>query len=119
MKYCWTTISVKDLDASIAFYRDIVKLPVKRRFPVGPGSEIAFLGDGETQIELIKHPHEAPPIGAGISLGFAVDSLDETLAFIAKQGIEVESGPFQPTDQIKFFYVLDPNGVRIQFAQST
>ena len=118
MKYCWTTISVKDLDASVVFYRDIVQLPVKRRFPAGPGSEIVFLGEGETQIELIKYPHEAPPVGEGIALGFAVDSLDETLAFITKHGIEVESGPFQPNDQIKFFYVRDPNGVRIQFSES-
>lgn len=109
---------VTDLEKSIAFYRDIVGLPVNRRFVAGPGSEIAFLGDGETQVELIERIGPASAVGNAISLGFAVDSLDDAMAFVKKHGIEIESGPFQPNDHIKFFYVLDPDGVRVQFSQS-
>ena len=118
MTYCWTTIMVKKLDTSIAFYRDIVGLPVNRRFNAGPNGEIAFLGAGETQVELIQRPSGTFVIGNGITLGFAVESLDKTLAFIADHGIVVESGPFQPNDHIKFFYVQDPDGVRVQFSES-
>ena len=118
MKYCWTTIIVEDLDASIAFYRDIVGLPVNRRYNAGPDVEITFLGAGETQIELIRRSGGPAVIGDGMVLGFAVESLDETLAFIADHGIMVESGPFQPNDHVKFFYVLDPNGVKVQFSES-
>lgn len=118
MQYCWTTIMVTDLKKSIAFYRDIVGLPVNRQFSAGPGGEIAFLGDGETQVELIERMGPASTIGNAISLGFAVESLDQMLTFIANHDIEVESGPFQPNDHIKFFYVLDPDGVRIQFSES-
>ena len=118
MKYCWTTIMVTDLERSIAFYRDIVGLPVNRRFSAGPGSEIVFLGDGETEVELIKRIGPASSVGNAISLGFAVESLDDAMKFVKEHGIEIESGPFQPNDHIKFFYVLDPDGVRVQFSQS-
>src|SRR5690554_4126379 len=116
MKYCWTTIMVSNLEKSIAFYCDIVGLPLARRFSAGPGSEIAFLGDGETQVELIERIGPKSTIGNAVSLGFAVDSLDDALAFVAEHGIKVESGPFQPNDHIKFFYILDPDGLRIQFS---
>lgn len=118
MKYCWTTIQVKDLERSIAFYRDIIGLPVMRRFSAGQFGEIAFLGEGETQLELIERKNEQVEPGRAVTLGFAVDSLDRTLAFIADRGIEIESGPFQPNDHIRFFTVLDPNDVRIQFSES-
>ena len=118
MKYGWTTISVKDLDASVAFYRDILHLPVTRRFAAGPGMEITFLGEGNTQIELIKYPGEPVAVGKGISLGFVVDSLDEALSLMAQKGIEIESGPFEHNPRIKFFYILDPNKVRIQISQT-
>jgi lactoylglutathione lyase len=118
MRYSWTTIMVKDLEKSIAFYRDIVGLPVNRRFQAGPSGEIAFLGEGETQVELIARPGDTSVAGNAISLGFAVDSLDEAMRFLAEHGIGLESGPIQPNDHIKFIYVLDPDGVRIQFSQS-
>ncbi len=118
MKYCWTTLMVKDIEISSAFYRDIVGLPVNRRFSAGPETEIVFLGSGDTQVELIQRKGVNPMVGNAISLGFAVDSLDDTLAFIANQGIAVADGPFQPNEHIKFFYVRDPDGVSIQFSES-
>ena len=118
MRYCWTTLQVRDLEESIVFYQEIVGLPVKRRFSAGPSGEIAFLGEGETQIELFESSGTPLEPGNAVTLGFATDSLDRTLAFIADRGIEIESGPFQPNDHIRFFYILDPNGVRIQFSES-
>ena len=117
MKYVWTTINTDDLETSILFYKEIEGLPVVRRFKT-PDGEIAFLGEGETLIELIKSANPAPKVGPGISLGFAVDSLEETLSFLKRWGVAIESGPFQPNDHIRFFYVLDPNGVRVQFSHS-
>lgn len=117
MRYCWTTILVKDLERSVAFYRDIIGLPIVRRLSGSHGS-IVFLGESDTNIELVEHPHADVVTGNRISLGFAVDSLDAMLKFVASKGIAVESGPFQPNEHIKFFYVLDPDGVRVQFSES-
>ncbi len=106
MRYCWTTIIVKDLERSLAFYCDIVGLPIVRQLS-GAHGNIVFLGDGDTNIELIENPHAAVVTGNRISLGFAVDSLDAMLEFA-----------FRPNEHIRFFYVLDPDGVRVQFSES-
>lgn len=120
MKFCWATINVKNMDESLRFYQDIVGLTIYRRFKAGPGVEIAFLGAGETKVELI-HNEEIKDIkiGENISLGFQVDSVDEMMAFVKEKGIPIHSGPFQPNPNTKFFFVLDPNGLKIQFVETT
>ncbi len=117
MKFCWSTLNVKDLNESIKFYEEIVGLKVVRRFPAGPGMEIAFLGEGETKIELIFNNKIEINVGPDISWGFEVDSVDEMMSFVQEKGIQIESGPFQPSPHSKYFFVLDPNGMRIQFFQ--
>ena len=57
-------------------------------------------------------------IGQDISLGFEVESLDEMLAQLKIKGIDIHSGPFQPNPHLKFFYLLDPNGLRVQLVEN-
>jgi lactoylglutathione lyase len=118
MKFCWTTISVSDMGKSVAFYSEIVGLPVVNRLSAGPDTEITFLGDAETKIELICH-RGGPGIrfGEDISLGFEVPSLDQMMAFIQGKGIPIHSGPFAPNPHTKFFFVTDPDGLKIQFVE--
>jgi len=119
MKFCWTTLMVSDMNDSIKFYQEIVGLQVNRRFDAGPGIEIAFLGDGETKVELIAdEKNENPTIGQNISLGFEVDSIEDMMLFVKEKGIAIHSGPFEPNQHISFFYVLDPNGLKIQFVEN-
>lgn len=119
MKFCWVTLMVKNMDISVKFYNEIVGLKLNRRFTVKPGYEISFMGDGETEIELIcDDSKEAISIGQDISLGFEVKSLDEIMAYVKEKGIAIHSGPIQPNPHVKFFYVLDPNGVKIQFVEN-
>lgn len=118
MKFCWITIQVKDLEESLSFYQDIVGLSLNRRFTGDGGLEIAFLGDGGTQVELLYNPALSDvPVGEQVSLGFRVDSVDEMIKFVTEKGVPVHSGPFQPNLQTRFFFVLDPNGVKVQFVE--
>ena len=117
MSFCWCTVHVKDLDASIQFYENIVGIHVVRRFPGGKDSEIAFLGDGETKLELIGGAGGYS--GAGIAIGFTVDDLDKKLAFVQEKGIPIHSGPFSPNPATRFFYVQDPDGLLVQFVQGS
>ncbi len=118
MKFCWCTITVKDMEESLKFYQEVVGLKLKRRFEAGPGVEIAFLGDGETQIELIcRGNNETVNIGEDISLGFEVNSIEEMMKFVKEKDIDIHSGPFQPNPNAKFFFVQDPNGLKIQFVE--
>ena len=119
MKFCWSTLMVKNLEEALKFYTEIVGLNVDRRFKAGPGVEIAFLGDGETKVELIcNEASKEVGYGKDISLGFEVNSVDEMMAFVKEKGVDVHSGPFQPNPHTKFFYVLDPNGLKIQFVEN-
>jgi len=117
MKFCWCTITTNDLDASIAFYRNIVGLPLQRRFTAGPDMEIAFLGSGETQIELVQDGSKSA-VGSGISLGFEVGSVDAMIAFLSEKGIPILGGPISPNPHVRFFYVQDPSGLKIQFVEN-
>ena len=49
MTLTWTTIHVRDLDQSLAFYHDLLGLPIQERFGP-PGHEIAMLGPEEGQL---------------------------------------------------------------------
>lgn len=119
MKFCWCTIMVRDLEKSVKFYADIVGLPIDRRFPAGPSTEICFLGAGETRVELIcDRSCKDPGRDDSVSLGFEVESLEEKLKFIREKGLQVHSGPFQPNPHVKFFFVKDPDGVRVQFVEN-
>ena len=119
MKFCWVTITVKNMEESLRFYQEIVGLTIDRRFQAGPGVEITFLGNGETKVELICNEEiKDINIGQNISLGFEVDSVDDMMAFVKERGIAIHSGPIQPNPNVKFFYVLDPNGLKIQFVEN-
>ena len=119
MKFNWCTIQVNNMEESLKFYQYIVGLKTDRRFQAGPDTEITFLGEGETKIELVHNKNNSSAnIGADISLGFEVKSLDEKIKFLKENNISIHSGPFQPNPHIKFIYVLDPNGLKIQFAEN-
>ncbi len=119
MKFCWVTLTVNNMEESLKFYQEIAGLTVDRRFNAGPGIEIAFLGDGETKVELICNKAvEKVIIGQDISLGFEVKSVDEMMAFVREKGLAIHSGPIQPNPHTRFFFILDPNGLKIQFVES-
>lgn len=107
------------MNESLKFYEEIVGLTLNKRFNAGPGMEIAFLGDGETKVELICNENNKEiSVGKDISWGFQVKSLDEMIKLIKDKGISVESGPVQPNPHTKFFFIKDPNGLKIQFVET-
>ena len=123
MAYCWTTIHVADLAASIKFYETAVGLRVLRKVEPRPGVAIAFLGFGddenETQVELLCDQNALTyPDSKQITMGFTVDSLKGKMDFLKVIGIEPESEIFEPNPRIKFFYVKDPDNVRVQFVEN-
>ena len=116
MKFVWSTLMVRDLDASIHFYEEVIGWQVSSRFPAGPEIEIAFLGEGETQLDLICNKSKKDiQVGPDISWGFAVDSVEDMMDFVKGKGIAIHSGPFTTGGGSKYFYIQDPNGLKLQF----
>lgn len=118
MKYCWTTIYVKDLIKSIDFYQGVLGLEIHERFHINESTEIVMLGEEDSaQIELIYN-NERSVSSKGLSLGFEVKSLEESLMKIKEKGINDIKGPFSPMPSSKFFFIEDPDGVEIQIVQN-
>ena len=118
MKFCWSTLKVKNLDESLSFYGEVLGLPVNRRFVAGSGMEIAFMGEGETQIELIEvKGKNTTLVGPDISWGFQVESLDSMMEVLEEKGIDIMEGPYSPNPTTRFLYILDPNGFKIQLVE--
>ncbi len=118
MKICWITIYVRDMEESLKFYTQILGLEVKRTFSAGPGMEICFLEGNGTDLELIcDAEHKRVTYGQDISVGFTVDSLDQTIAGLIEKGITRITGPISPNPSISFIFITDPNGLKIQLAE--
>lgn len=114
MKMVHVTIYTDCFEDSIKFYEDIVDLKIQtdlRPF----GGNIVFLAEGEsdTQVELIDEPEKAY-WGAGISMGFHVDDVEAKREEILENGYH-PTPIITPNPQVKFFFVEDPNGVKVQF----
>lgn len=110
---------VKNMEESMNFYNKLLGLPIDRRFKAGPKTDICFLGGKkDTKVELICTEGEDVSFGKDISLGFEVKSLDQMMKMMKENGIEIHSGPMQPNPHVKYFFVLDPNGLKIQFVEN-
>jgi lactoylglutathione lyase len=119
MNFSHVTIPVRDLEASIAFYRDIIGLPVTRRFPGGPDTEIAFVGEGETAVELIHNKkNRAFSLEKGVSLGFETASAGKLRASLLEKGVPEVGDIIQPGPGVRLFFISDPNGVPIEFVET-
>ena len=117
MKISWITIYVRDMEESLQFYTQILGLEVKRTFSAGPGMEICFMEGNGTDLELIFNTeHKDVAYGQDISVGFTVESLDDTIAYLKEKGITRIIGPVSPDPGIRFIFIFDPNGLKIQLA---
>jgi len=119
MKYCWTTILVRDMKESMDFYQGLIGLELNRRFSPREGMDIAFLGKGETQVELIYNESaKESDMGNAISIAFETESLEEFMALLKETGIDIIGKPIQANPHIRYIFVRDPNGLKIQLVEN-
>ena len=113
---CHVTVQTEDLQGSIDFYTWLLNLPVSRRFQI-PDGEIAFLGEDETKFELIyTKMYKKAGTAEGISVGFAVESLEEKMNML-KSGNIPTSPILSPNPHVRFCYFTDLNGIKIQLLE--
>lgn len=114
MKMAHVTIFTANLDASVQFYQTVIGLDIAGR----NGPSIVFLRDpaDTVSIELVENP-EQPYSGGGLFVGFSVDDLEAVRTQAEKDGLH-PSPVVSPEPGVTFFFLDDPNGVKVQLIQA-
>ena len=119
MKLCWTTIFVKDIEKSIAFYNGLLGLPIAMKHYSNTQKLVMLGEENDAKVELLENPNV--PVSAGndsITMGFATDSLEKMTEKLTDAGYPVVRGPISPNEHITFSFFRDPDGYKIQLSES-
>jgi catechol 2,3-dioxygenase-like lactoylglutathione lyase family enzyme len=116
------TVSVRDVDKSLSFYRDLLGFPVMGRlyYPNDVGLVIDFLDIGNNGIlEIFSFakapvkPSEFIPDDRQLGMrhmAFKVKSVDATAAWLKKAGVEFTMEPTNATGGVRIAFFKDPDG---------
>jgi lactoylglutathione lyase len=112
-------IRVKDLDATLEFYRDFIGLCEVRRKPIGDEATLVFLADdaGHYYIELTyNHGRSDYELGDQFGhLAFFTDDLDRVIDEVERRGWWYRRS--RPELSSKYIFVKDPNGYDIEILE--
>ena len=117
MKLLHVTIQTSKFEEEIKFYQINVGLQIQRDLRPA-GKQIVFLADGndETCVEIIENPEADAAGNEYISIGFKTQDVEAKREEFENLGYN-PTPMFSPMPKVKFFYVKDPAGVKVQFMQ--
>lgn len=136
-------IIVKNLDASIKFYRDVLGLELVKREPVRasrgeklgvPGAVIQIavfaIPSSDATLELIEFIEPKSPNDYGmpvnsigqVHIAFRVTDIEEKIAYMKNQGVKFVSDEYEtimdgPLVGWKWIYFKDPDGTNMELIQ--
>ena len=115
MKLLHVTIHTDRFEEEKAFYRDIAGLRMIRD-QSSPERKMVFMANeaGDTEIEIIGDAAASDAGNDFLSIGFRTEDVEEKHEQLARLGL----APSQiscPKPGVRFFFVKDPAGVRVQF----
>ena len=123
MKFLHTMIRVKDIDASLKFYTEVLDMELDKKKRLDD-CWLYFLNDkeGTCQIELTYNdetPEGGYEIGSGFGhFAFSVESLDDFSAKIENLGYEYLYEPFDLNGKgTKIAFIKDPDGYEIELIE--
>lgn len=102
-------VTVSDVDAALAFYRDILELP----FLFRPATNLAFLDAGGVRL-MLSTPQGAGTIGGNSVIYFKVDDIEHRFRTLLDRGAVGEREP-QATAELSdhtlwLAFLRDPDG---------
>jgi lactoylglutathione lyase len=123
MRFSHTSITVRDMEATIQFYTEVLGLTFERRRRIEENhAEIAFVRDPETgaRIEL-THWDDKPTFEAGEQLdhlAFEVPDVAAAVAAARAKGARVAKEPYHLAGgSSTIAFLLDPNDVWIELVE--
>src|SRR5881409_4505080 len=119
-KLLHTRYRVKDLEKTVAFYRDVLGLKELRRQRSGRGSQLVFLKapGSDEEIEICKFDESGPVVvGPDLThLAFEVEDLDKFAKHAASKGYQLSDGP-HPSGIGKIAFIDAPEGYEIELIE--
>ena len=109
------TVRTAKLTETVKFYQWLLGLPVSMSIKT-PAGEILFLGENETKFELIEDSCAEKISVKGLTIGFAVDNLDEKMALLDERHIP-HSDIISPDPTVQYVFFTDLNGCAIQLIE--
>jgi catechol 2,3-dioxygenase-like lactoylglutathione lyase family enzyme len=112
-------IVVRDIEASLAFYRDTLGFSPAGDSPAPGGAHMWRLMCGTSMIKLLKYDKErraaAPPGGVGAATGYrywtiSVSNLAETVAACEAAGYTIALAPTELRPGLTIAMIEDPDG---------
>ena len=113
-------LDVKDLDRSLAFYHDLLALPVRSQQHVD-GHKLAYLTTGQTEILLLQQPrHEQNPTldrSGGLVIKFNVRNLPQVAKTLKSEHVTVLRELDMASMGERTFLVADPDGYAVLLSE--
>ena len=115
MKLLHVTIQTNKFEEELIFYLEIVGLKMMRDMRPN-GRNMVFLADaeGDSEIEIIENADAECAGNENLSVGFLTADLESKYNELKAKEYEV-SPMISPNPHVRFFFVKDPAGVRVQF----
>ena len=112
----WLTLHVRDIENSLAFYRDILGMELASAVD-GPATIRFMKTDTDLLLELIRIDGETvEQNGKGVSFGLEVADLPALITRLKDAEIPV-SDPVSPNPMFRFYFLQDPDGYNIQLVE--
>ena len=120
-KLLHTRYRVKDLEKTVAFYRDVLGLEEVRRHTSGRGSQLVFFKapGSDEEIEICKFDDSGPVVvGPDLThLAFEVDDIEAFARESAKKGYPLSDGPHKTETGSAIAFIDAPEGYEIELIQ--
>ena len=121
MELIHTCYRITDIDRSVAFYTAL-GFEERRRMPIREEAINVFMGlpgDGDRLELTYNFGVDSYELGTGYGhIALRVESMEQTLARLAEQGIEPERPPYRLREGgPQLCFVRDPDGYRVELIQ--
>ncbi|MBQ4468115.1 MAG: VOC family protein [Firmicutes bacterium] len=116
MKMAHVTIKTANFDEEIKFYEDFAELVINQ--DMRPQMDLVFLAfiEGGTRVEIIGDPEAGDAGNENLSIGFSTTDAEGLRQDFIDRGLK-PTRMISPNPHVKFFYVTDPAGVKVQFIE--
>ena len=122
-------IRVRDLDAAVAFYRDLLGLREFERHPMPNGTTLVVLEMGSAgYVELVHRTDFSEAVAipgkqAGLQhFCLQVDNLDAWVSYLKAKDVPLTAGPFDlqfPSGPVRGLFIADPEGNPVELMERT